>query len=241
MSITFACPQCKTEYTVNDLDAGKKSDCKACGQRIEVPKPTQRLKTRLGEVLPTRPVSDPFEPKPIGGAPTWELPRPKSEAERAPEPAPRRTPRRRERSRRESRASTSGNETTIRFQTDLSPGEIKSVVADELGRLGYVSFHGRGNFDISGGTLNSFLTDVRLGGQLYRGRYDDEWAVRVYCEVKPSGACWTFAILGLLFFLLGMLVLIVPYSSKGNVQRSVENALRDVQDAVERLQEEEFA
>ncbi|WP_157369818.1 MJ0042-type zinc finger domain-containing protein [Zavarzinella formosa] len=39
MSIVFACPTCKTQYTVNDQDAGKKSNCKKCGQRLQVPAP----------------------------------------------------------------------------------------------------------------------------------------------------------------------------------------------------------
>src|SRR6478609_12156619 len=53
VAIHFACPECKTAYTVNDRDAGKKSDCKVCGQRLEVPKPPARQKTVLGEFLAT--------------------------------------------------------------------------------------------------------------------------------------------------------------------------------------------
>jgi hypothetical protein len=57
MSIRFACPVCKTGYTVRDQDAGKKSDCKTCGQRLEVPKP--RAKTVLGRLEPADPEPDP--------------------------------------------------------------------------------------------------------------------------------------------------------------------------------------
>ena len=61
MPITFACPICKTSYTVNDLDAGKKSDCKVCGQRLQVPAPP-RVKTVLGELnsVESEPDSPPF-------------------------------------------------------------------------------------------------------------------------------------------------------------------------------------
>ncbi len=52
MTIRFACPKCKTAYTVNEHNAGKKSDCKVCGQRLQVPAPP-RSKTILGEVLPS--------------------------------------------------------------------------------------------------------------------------------------------------------------------------------------------
>jgi hypothetical protein len=48
MSIRFACPVCQTKYAVNDRNAGKKSDCKVCGQRLQVPAKNAN-KTVLGE------------------------------------------------------------------------------------------------------------------------------------------------------------------------------------------------
>jgi len=39
MSISFTCPSCQSQYTVNNDDAGKKSNCKKCGQRLQVPAP----------------------------------------------------------------------------------------------------------------------------------------------------------------------------------------------------------
>ena len=50
MAITFACPICNTVYTVADADAGKKDQCKKCGQRLQVPAPP-RAKTILGEIV----------------------------------------------------------------------------------------------------------------------------------------------------------------------------------------------
>jgi hypothetical protein len=108
MSIYFACPVCKTAYTVADRDAGKKSDCKACGQRLQVPSP-KRLKTVLGEELPPRtvlgeelaspPELAPLPPNPVGAAPApaaSDARQPESESperqpppEHEPEPEPR--------------------------------------------------------------------------------------------------------------------------------------------------------
>lgn len=74
MPIRFACPVCQTSYTVNDRCAGKKSECKACGQRLQVPAP-QRLRTVLGEELPPaappapEPASVP-QAHPAGGDPS---------------------------------------------------------------------------------------------------------------------------------------------------------------------------
>ena len=37
MSIRFTCPRCKTAYTADAHDAGKKSLCQECGRRLQVP------------------------------------------------------------------------------------------------------------------------------------------------------------------------------------------------------------
>lgn len=72
MPIRFACPSCRTAYTVNDRDAGKKAECKACGQRLQVPAPP-RNQTVLGELLP--PDHGPAGP-PADAAPTARHPMP---------------------------------------------------------------------------------------------------------------------------------------------------------------------
>lgn len=70
MPIRFACPECKTTYTANDRDAGKKSDCKVCGQRLEVPKPVERSKTVLGEVIgESAPATSLSPPRPAAAPP----------------------------------------------------------------------------------------------------------------------------------------------------------------------------
>jgi hypothetical protein len=52
MSIRFSCPSCNSIYTVGVEHAGRKSECKSCGQRLEVPAP-QTPRTVLGEITPT--------------------------------------------------------------------------------------------------------------------------------------------------------------------------------------------
>jgi ribosomal protein S27E len=37
MSIRIRCPNCQQEYTVNDLNAGKRTECKVCRQQMRVP------------------------------------------------------------------------------------------------------------------------------------------------------------------------------------------------------------
>jgi predicted Zn finger-like uncharacterized protein len=85
VSIRFACPTCKTQYTVNDRDAGKKAECKTCGQRVQVPAPV-RSKTVLGDALP------PDRPRPkvsqLPVARPSHIEQPKPEPEDDPTPVP---------------------------------------------------------------------------------------------------------------------------------------------------------
>jgi predicted Zn finger-like uncharacterized protein len=63
VSIHFACPSCKTTYTVDDKHAGKKSNCAKCGQRLQVPtRVPARNKTVLGDYLPVARHATPIEP-----------------------------------------------------------------------------------------------------------------------------------------------------------------------------------
>jgi predicted Zn finger-like uncharacterized protein len=66
VSIHFACPICRTEYRVDDDRAGKRTECKKCGQRLQVPTPER--KTVLAELLPAptpQPSPAPSEPMPV--------------------------------------------------------------------------------------------------------------------------------------------------------------------------------
>lgn len=64
MKFRFFCPVCKAAYLATARDVGKKSDCKNCGQRIEVPPPLSRTQAVLGEVEPSS--SEPFIAKDEG-------------------------------------------------------------------------------------------------------------------------------------------------------------------------------
>jgi transcription elongation factor Elf1 len=67
MPIRFACPNCRTTYAVRKRDAGKKAECKTCGQRLQVPGPSHS-RTILGEVLPEHGTETPTrQPAPSAG------------------------------------------------------------------------------------------------------------------------------------------------------------------------------
>src|SRR5262245_63217170 len=88
MAIRFHCPQCQTHYTVNDRDAGKKSECKVCGVLLEVPTPAL---AKLAEAPPAAkstppPVTLPLVEEAEGSRDRYREPDPEPE----PPPRPRR-------------------------------------------------------------------------------------------------------------------------------------------------------
>lgn len=87
MPIQFVCPSCRTSYSVENQDAGRKVECKVCGQRVQVPS-SKRLKTVLGEEVIPHGASEKVHPQ----APAWTQeviePRPKPAPVSEPEPLP---------------------------------------------------------------------------------------------------------------------------------------------------------
>ena len=72
--IRFACPACSTPYEVPDANAGHKTNCPRCGQRLQVPIPPPS-KTMLAPLVAHHPDA-PSVPAPPATAPmaTWVLP-----------------------------------------------------------------------------------------------------------------------------------------------------------------------
>jgi hypothetical protein len=65
--IRFFCPQCQAVYDVPDKAAGKKTSCRKCGQRLQVPRPvlpTERNKTVLGKLIPPFQAPGPIQVSP---------------------------------------------------------------------------------------------------------------------------------------------------------------------------------
>jgi hypothetical protein len=60
--IRYSCPVCKTFHEAPDLSAHIKHECKACGQRIQVPPAPVRQHTILAKSEPPVPVLELVEP-----------------------------------------------------------------------------------------------------------------------------------------------------------------------------------
>jgi hypothetical protein len=124
-------------------------------------------------------------------------------------------------------------EESIRIRCGLTAEEVEEVVADALDRLGRVRFGKRASFEVSARRFDSALVATEVYGRLAEGRKDGEWRLTVNFVVRPTPLCWAILVVGAIFFLWGVLILLVPYSTKGDVERAVARALRDARDDVE--------
>ncbi|MBP3956768.1 hypothetical protein J8F10_15960 [Gemmata sp. G18] len=111
-----------------------------------------------------------------------------------------------------------GGDGTIRFRSAKRGSELEDIIEQALGRLGRVEFHKGGAFELVGARLRSGMSVTEVTGHLPRGRKDDEWVLDVNYTVRPSPACWVAVALGVVFlFLLGVLFLLIPFTTKGEV------------------------
>jgi hypothetical protein len=124
-------------------------------------------------------------------------------------------------------------EESVRIRSSLPAEEIEEVVADALDGLGRVRFGKRGSFEVGARRFESSFAAAEIHGRLSEGRKEGEWRLTVNFVVRPTPLCWVLLVIGVLFFLAGALVLLVPYSAKGDVERAVVEALRDARDDVE--------
>src|SRR5262249_32355697 len=105
-------------------------------------------------------------------------------------------------------------------------------------RVGRVRFGKRGSFSVSAGRFESSFATAQITGDISQ-RKDGEWRLTVNYTVNPSALCWVIAVVGMLFLVAGVLILLVPNSTKNDVQRLVHRALRDVRDDAETLKKSE--
>jgi hypothetical protein len=124
-------------------------------------------------------------------------------------------------------------EDSVRIKSNLGEEELEEIIENALDRLGRVRFGRRGDFTVSTRRFESSFATTELYGRLSKGRKSGEWRLSVNYTVNPSALCWVIAVLGFLFFVIGVLILLVPHNTKTEVERIVSNAIRDARDDVE--------
>jgi hypothetical protein len=120
----------------------------------------------------------------------------------------------------------------VRIRTNLPRERVQRAVEDALEMVGCVEFYNSSEFRISGNKFSSFATDVHLNGYIRKRKDSDEYTVTIFWSVAPSAACWIIGIVGLFLCLVGPVVFVFPLIAKGDVQRAVERALRELKDSL---------
>ena len=125
------------------------------------------------------------------------------------------------------RSMFSGDE-SITFVSTAPRSQVYDQVEDALSTLGRAEVDDRGNIDIyPRASLGNALTQVRMSGSVRErgGKY----TVFIEYSCGLSGGGLVILILGILFFLIGVLVLLAPMFAKDSVGRAVRRALRDLE------------
>ena len=113
----------------------------------------------------------------------------------------------------------------------LPEDQFYDVIEDALGSLGSVEVTSRGDLVIAPrGGLNSFFTEVTMGGAVRRKKSGD-YEVTVTYSCGPTTANWVLAVLLFLCTVFGAAIILVPLLEKGKVDQAVKRAMRELEDA----------
>ncbi|HEY1189264.1 MAG TPA: hypothetical protein VGE74_16550 [Gemmata sp.] len=124
---------------------------------------------------------------------------------------------------------------SVRIRTSQPEEDLEEAVRDAFERVGRVKFFSRGEFEVRASRFTTAFAETHITGRLSRGRKEDEWVLVADYRVAPTALCWVLLVLGVVFlFLLGVLMLLFPFTTKGEVQRAVSDAVHDARDALER-------
>src|SRR5690348_4382716 len=126
----------------------------------------------------------------------------------------------------------SGEDST-RLKSDLAEEKIEEIIGDAFDQLGRVRFGSRGEFTVAAKRFDSALSTTQIHGRLSQSRKDGEWRLSVDYTVSPTALLWILAAVLFVFTFVGALIILLPLTTKGEVQRGMSNALRDARDDVE--------
>jgi len=116
---------------------------------------------------------------------------------------------------------------SVRFESARPRQKVFEDIEDALAAVGDARVSKKGAVDIDPRPgLAGGLTAVTMDADV-RER-DGKYTVTVDYAVTLSTMGWVIFALGVLFFLLGLLVLLAPAQAKGTVSTAVRRALRDL-------------
>ena len=116
---------------------------------------------------------------------------------------------------------------SIRFTSDAPVSEVYDQIEDALSSLGRAEVDDQGNIYLRPRqSLTNAFTEIKMGGSVRKRA--DKYLVTVDYSCNLSSTGLALLILGVLFFMAGVIVILAPILAKENVAKAVRRALREL-------------
>lgn len=116
----------------------------------------------------------------------------------------------------------------VRFESSDPRADVIERIQEALETLGDVDITKKGTIHIMRkSAFASVLSETTISGKIREK--DGRYTVSVDYDCTLTGFGWVIFVLGILFFLVGLLVLIAPYMKKQAIETAVRRHLRDLE------------
>ncbi len=121
-----------------------------------------------------------------------------------------------------------GNEEIVRFESIKSLADLQTILEDYLSDLGDPTVSRNGGISlVSSEKYNGNLVSTEIYGNIKKTK-DHEFRIILTYKCFPTGLAWIIVILGVWFYLLGLIALIPAYSTKIQLEKDVRRALSNL-------------
>ena len=118
-----------------------------------------------------------------------------------------------------------------RIETTKSKEEIYNLLEDRLHDLGHTEVSSNGRFTMSGARFNGFGYTSSIEGRIKEN--DKSYTVNIDVNMKPEIIAWIIAVC---FLPIGLLVFLLPYNAKNEIEAKLKNAIEDLRYDIEESQ-----
>jgi len=117
---------------------------------------------------------------------------------------------------------------SARFTASKPQDAVYKEVEESLHVLGHATVSSSGTISISEGKFSGFGYRAEFNGKIIER--DGTYTLDLEFEAKPEIIAW---IISICFFPFGLLILILPYNAKGDIQRKANRVMDDLIYALE--------
>ena len=107
------------------------------------------------------------------------------------------------------------------FKTDKPKAEVLKVIEENLETLGSVEISDNGVIKINASKNSSFSHDCIIDGKVREK--EGKYSIDIDVEAKPTVVLWVLPLCG-----IGLIMLILPYMAKGELQKKADRDLDNI-------------